>query len=123
LKFPKTFFPQQRPLLTFFIPTTTNSKKSATVIWKQSSTHHRPTPIKRINQSIKRINQTNQSINQSINTMDITTNNTIYRFPILKNAEIIDCLSEAGIEINENELVEPHRHKEKVKQVFFSLVS
>lgn len=55
--------------------------------------------------------------------MDITTNNTIYRFPILKNAEIIDCLSEAGIEINEGELVEPHRHKEKVKQVFFSLVS
>lgn len=55
--------------------------------------------------------------------MDVTLNHTIYRFPILKNAEIIDCLSEAGIELNESELMEPQRHKEKVKQVFLSLVS
>lgn len=54
--------------------------------------------------------------------MDITSNHTIYRFPILKNAEIIECLAEAGIELNENELMEPQRHKEKVKQVFLSLV-
>lgn len=56
-------------------------------------------------------------------TMDITISNTTYRFPILKNAEIIECLSEAGIELNETELTEPNRHKEKVKQVFLSLVS
>ena len=55
--------------------------------------------------------------------MDITISNTTYRFPILKNAEIIECLSEAGIELNEVELTEPNRHKEKVKQVFLSLVS
>jgi len=54
--------------------------------------------------------------------MDITTNNTVYRFPILKNVEIMNCLSEAGIEITENELIEPHRHKDKIKQVFVSLV-
>jgi len=55
--------------------------------------------------------------------MDVTANHTVYRFPILKNAEIIECLSEAGIELNESELTEPLRHKEKVKQVFLSLVS
>lgn len=54
--------------------------------------------------------------------MDVTANHTIYRFPILKNAEIIECLSEAGIDLTESELMEPQRHKEKVKQVFLSLV-
>lgn len=55
--------------------------------------------------------------------MDITTNQTAYRFPLLKNAEIIECLSDANIELSERELTEPHRHKEKVKGVFLSLVS
>jgi len=54
--------------------------------------------------------------------MDITSNQTVYRFPILKNAEIIECLSEAGIDITESELTEPHRHKDKVKSIFLSLV-
>ncbi len=56
-------------------------------------------------------------------TMDITTNQSAYRFPLLKNAEIIECLAEAGIELTESELTEPHRHKEKVRAVFVSLVS
>ena len=55
--------------------------------------------------------------------MDITTNQSAYRFPLLKNAEIIECLAEAGIELTESELTEPHRHKEKVRAVFVSLVS
>jgi len=55
--------------------------------------------------------------------MDITTNQSAYRFPLLKNAEIIECLSEAGIELTEGELTEPLRHKEKVRAVFVSLVS
>lgn len=55
--------------------------------------------------------------------MDLTTNPTQYSFPLLKNEEIIQCLSEVGIEMNSNELTEPNKHKDKVRSTFFSLVS
>ncbi len=57
--------------------------------------------------------------------MDISynTNKPQYRFPILKDKEIIECLTDAGIEVSSNELMEPNRHKEKVKAIFLEFVS
>lgn len=55
--------------------------------------------------------------------MDITNSHKPqYRFPILKNNEIIECLTDAGIDVSSNELVEPNRHKDKVKSIFTDLV-
>ena len=54
--------------------------------------------------------------------MDLTANQQ-YSFPICKNAEILECLLEVGIELSEAELTEPGRHKDKVRAVFSSLVS
>ncbi len=58
-----------------------------------------------------------------LKTMDITSNQTPFRFPSLKTDEILECLSEVGIEAFSNELMEPHRHKEKVKYIYNELVS
>lgn len=56
--------------------------------------------------------------------MDISYNTKPqYRFPILKDKEIIECLTDAGIEVSSNELMEPNRHKDKVKAIFLELVS
>ena len=40
-----------------------------------------------------------------------------------KNDEIIECLTDAGIDVSSNELLEPNRHKDKVKSIFTDLVS
>lgn len=56
--------------------------------------------------------------------MDVSTlKQPHYRFPLLKNNEIVECLTDAGIEISSNELTEPNRHKDKVKAIFIELVS
>ena len=56
--------------------------------------------------------------------MDMTSSNKPhYRFPILKNNEIIECLTDAGIEVTSNELTEPNRHKEKIKAIYNELES
>eukprot|EP00554_Chaetoceros_debilis_P013495 CAMPEP_0194111468 /NCGR_PEP_ID=MMETSP0150-20130528/10464_1 /TAXON_ID=122233 /ORGANISM="Chaetoceros debilis, Strain MM31A-1" /LENGTH=459 /DNA_ID=CAMNT_0038800909 /DNA_START=142 /DNA_END=1521 /DNA_ORIENTATION=+ len=54
--------------------------------------------------------------------MDLTANQQ-YSFPICKNAEILECLLEVGIELSEAELTEPGRHKDKVRAVFSSLLT
>eukprot|EP00559_Dactyliosolen_fragilissimus_P003329 CAMPEP_0184855908 /NCGR_PEP_ID=MMETSP0580-20130426/1082_1 /TAXON_ID=1118495 /ORGANISM="Dactyliosolen fragilissimus" /LENGTH=446 /DNA_ID=CAMNT_0027350605 /DNA_START=41 /DNA_END=1378 /DNA_ORIENTATION=- len=54
--------------------------------------------------------------------MDVTGNQLPFSFPLLKNQDIIQCLSEAGIELSLGELTEPNRHKERVKTVFTQLV-
>jgi len=53
--------------------------------------------------------------------MDLTENQ-VHTFPILKNQVIVQCLSEAGIELTEAALTEPHRYRDRVKAVFTSLV-
>ena len=45
-----------------------------------------------------------------------------YIFPILKHADILQCMSELGVELTKAELVEPQRHKERVRRVFVALV-
>ena len=53
--------------------------------------------------------------------MDLTTNSSspsTYIFPLLKNSDILQCMSELGIEMNKAELAEPIRHKERVRKVF-----
>jgi hypothetical protein len=59
-------------------------------------------------------------------TMDLTTNSSIsptrFTFPILKSGEILKCLSELGIEMSEEELTNPQRYKEKLRQFFMHLV-
>jgi Nuf2 family len=58
-------------------------------------------------------------------TMDFTTTSsatTGFVFPILKSGDILQCMSELGIEMTEIELKEPARHKEKLKSVFVQLV-
>lgn len=55
--------------------------------------------------------------------MDLTTNNkSSYSFPLLKNAVILQCLSDLGLEITESELMEPNRHRESVRSVFLMFV-
>jgi len=47
---------------------------------------------------------------------------THYIFPVLKNAEILQCLDELGIEVCKTELAEPQRHREKVRKIFWQLL-
>jgi kinetochore protein Nuf2 len=54
--------------------------------------------------------------------MDITSSIPPYRFPLLKSHEIVDSLADGGIEISSNELMEPNRHKDKVKSIYHDLV-
>lgn len=43
-------------------------------------------------------------------------------FPLLKNADILQCMSELGIELTKIELTEPQRHKEKLRKIFWQLL-
>ena len=43
-------------------------------------------------------------------------------FPVLKNSEILQCLEELGMEVCKAELAEPHRHKEKIRKIFWQLL-
>jgi kinetochore protein Nuf2 len=47
---------------------------------------------------------------------------TQFIFPVLKSAEVLQCMTELGIEVSKIELTEPHRHKEKVRKVFWQLL-
>jgi hypothetical protein len=44
-------------------------------------------------------------------------------FPILHQSEIIQALAGLKIDISKNELNEPHRNREKLRNVFLQLVS
>jgi len=43
---------------------------------------------------------------------------TQFIFPVLKSAEILQCMAEIGITLSKTELTEPQRHKEKLRNVF-----
>mmetsp|Transcript_6279 Transcript_6279/g.15261 ORF Transcript_6279/g.15261 Transcript_6279/m.15261 type:complete len:462 (-) Transcript_6279:196-1581(-) len=51
-----------------------------------------------------------------------TVTHTQFIFPVLKNSEILQCLDELGIEVSKSELAEPHRHREKVRKIFWQLL-
>ena len=51
-----------------------------------------------------------------------TVSHTNFIFPVLKNAEILQCLDELGIEVCKTELAEPQRHREKVRKIFWQLL-
>ena len=51
-----------------------------------------------------------------------TVSHTHFIFPVLKNSEVLQCLEELGIEVCKSELAEPHRHKEKVRKIFWQLL-
>lgn len=57
--------------------------------------------------------------------MDLTTshNPTHFIFPVLRHSDILQCMSELGVELTKAELVEPSRHRDRVKKVFIALVS
>lgn len=56
--------------------------------------------------------------------MDLTTSSApAMIFPVLKNSNILECLDELGIEFSKTELLEPAKHREKLRQVFTQLVS
>jgi len=46
----------------------------------------------------------------------------VYAFPILKSQEILLCIEELGIELSQQELTDPIRHKEKLRTVWSSMV-
>ena len=54
--------------------------------------------------------------------MDVTGSLHSFSFPLLKNADIVACLAEAGIDLTEHELMEPQRFKDRVKMTFSALV-
>jgi hypothetical protein len=56
--------------------------------------------------------------------MDLTANSSSpqFIFPILKSTDILQCMFELGIEMSKEELMEPQRHKEKLRQIFVQLV-
>ncbi|CAJ1936457.1 unnamed protein product [Cylindrotheca closterium] len=43
-------------------------------------------------------------------------------FPVLKSANILQCMTELGIELTKEELTEPTRHKDKIRKVFWQLL-
>ncbi|KAL3937584.1 MAG: hypothetical protein SGBAC_007342 [Bacillariaceae sp.] len=43
-------------------------------------------------------------------------------FPVLKSANIMQCMMELGIELSKEELTEPHRHRDKIRKVFWQLL-
>jgi kinetochore protein Nuf2 len=50
------------------------------------------------------------------------SSHTQFIFPLLKNGEILQCMSELGIDMQKTELTEPQRHKEKIRKVFWQLL-
>ena len=56
--------------------------------------------------------------------MDLTSSNatTQFIFPILRHSDILQCMSELNIELTKAELVEPARHRDRVKKVFLQLL-
>ena len=65
------------------------------------------------------------TITRKQSTMDMTTNGAgapQYCFPILKSQEILSCIDEMGVEVSQQELADPIRHKEKLRQVWLALV-
>lgn len=56
--------------------------------------------------------------------MDLTANQQqAFSFPILKNNDILHCMTELGIELTADVLNEPHRHKDRVRAVFVNLIA
>lgn len=49
---------------------------------------------------------------------DLTSSHTQFIFPHLRHSDILQCLSELGIELTKAELMEPGRHRDRVKKVF-----
>jgi len=54
--------------------------------------------------------------------MDLTAQQQSFAFPLLKNADIINCMSELGVPLTADELAEPVRHKDRVREVFLMLI-
>ena len=54
--------------------------------------------------------------------MDLTAQQQSFAFPLLKNADIINCMSELGVPLTADELTEPNRHRDRVREVFLMLV-
>ena len=52
--------------------------------------------------------------------MDQTTSVQSFNFPLLKNTDIVKCLSGAGITLTMEELIEPNRHKVDLSINLFS---
>ena len=46
-----------------------------------------------------------------------------YIFPTLKLSEILQCLEELEIPISKQELTEPSRHRDKLRQMWIRVVS
>lgn len=46
-----------------------------------------------------------------------------YLFPVLKSKDIVECLTELGLEITKDELLDPQKHKEKVKHIYAQLLA
>ena len=57
-----------------------------------------------------------------MNTTTNLNNAASYAFPILKSQEIILCIEEIGIELTQQELSDPIRHREKLRTVWLALV-
>lgn len=47
---------------------------------------------------------------------------TSYCFPILKNAVILTCMTELGFDMTESELLEPQKHKDRIRSIFVALL-
>lgn len=54
--------------------------------------------------------------------MDLTAQQQSYCFPILKNNEVLQVLSTLGIDLTEQELSEPARHRDTIRNVFIQLI-
>jgi Nuf2 family len=45
-------------------------------------------------------------------------------YPMLTTGEIVECLLELGVEgVTEDEIKDPHRHKDRMKQIYMRIVS
>ena len=54
--------------------------------------------------------------------MDYANTPPEFIFPILKVADILQCMSELNIELSKEELTEPNRFRDKIRKIFLTLV-
>ena len=47
----------------------------------------------------------------------------VFAFPLLKSQEILKCMEEASIPLTEDELKEPNRHRDRLKEMWADVVS
>jgi len=100
----------------------TNSKNVTVCIKALKFKNTRRTKKKKKNEKRKNKSHHCHSIMDLASSSSPNPQQKSFCFPILKNSVILQCMTELGYELNEKELLEPHKYKDRVKSIFRELV-